>query len=148
MLAFDMFDECSTRIADWRDHIHRLASSLVDTPDEFPRARREAKLLAQASIGQEVASSIAAINGSPDPQPVLLRGIPVFTDDHPASGLANDLFLLGIIEASDLEVFSYKEQKQGALVQDIVPIPGMEKSNSNAGRVPLGWQPYLLYEYR
>lgn len=35
------------------------------------------------------------------------------------------------------EVVAYRQEKRGALVQDVVPVPGMEESQSNAGSVPL-----------
>ncbi|MEV5412741.1 TauD/TfdA family dioxygenase [Thermopolyspora sp. NPDC052614] len=35
------------------------------------------------------------------------------------------------------EVVAYREEKHGALVQNIVPVPGLETSQSNAGAVPL-----------
>lgn len=35
------------------------------------------------------------------------------------------------------EVIAYREEKSGALVQNVVPVPGRELSQSNAGSVPL-----------
>jgi L-asparagine oxygenase len=35
------------------------------------------------------------------------------------------------------EIVAYRDEKGGALVQDVVPVPGFELSQSNAGSVPL-----------
>ncbi|CAA9255795.1 MAG: hypothetical protein AVDCRST_MAG41-2166 [uncultured Corynebacteriales bacterium] len=35
------------------------------------------------------------------------------------------------------EVVAYRDEKLGALVQNVVPVPGLERSQSNAGSVPL-----------
>lgn len=35
------------------------------------------------------------------------------------------------------ELVAYRQEKQGALVQDVVPVRGLEQSQSNAGSVPL-----------
>ncbi|MBY8851239.1 hypothetical protein K7G98_24000, partial [Saccharothrix sp. MB29] len=35
------------------------------------------------------------------------------------------------------EPMAFREEKSGALVQDVVPVPGMEETQGNAGSVPL-----------
>lgn len=48
--------------------------------------------------------------------------------------------LLGLVGfAFDAEPFSYQEQKEGELIQQVVPIKGRELTNSNASSTKFGW---------
>lgn len=52
----------------------------------------------------------------------------------------SELVLLGLVAfAFDAEVFSYREQKEGELIQQVVPIKGQEFTNSNASITNFGW---------
>lgn len=52
----------------------------------------------------------------------------------------SEIILLGIIsEALGAEVFAYQEEKNGDLVQNIAPIKGLEKTQSNASIGKFGW---------
>ena len=44
--------------------------------------------------------------------------------------------LLGLLGALDLHPFGYIQEKNGQILHDMFPIPGAEKTFSNAGRVP------------
>ena len=44
--------------------------------------------------------------------------------------------LLGLLGALDLHPFGYRQEKKGQILHDMFPIPGAEKTFSNAGRVP------------
>ncbi|HEV2783173.1 MAG TPA: TauD/TfdA family dioxygenase [Actinophytocola sp.] len=61
--------------------------------------------------------------------PVMAESVQRFSS-HPASMLALVGLQLG-------ELVAYREEKSGALVQDVVPVPGMESSQSNSGSTEL-----------
>ncbi|MCY1282802.1 arginine beta-hydroxylase, Fe(II)/alpha-ketoglutarate-dependent [compost metagenome] len=68
----------------------------------------------------------------------VLKNLPV--DPLPAQwkvGVAEltDAVLVGVTHALGLRHFGYPEEKNGAILQDVHPIPGWEKTLSNAGRV-------------
>jgi hypothetical protein len=44
--------------------------------------------------------------------------------------------LLGVLGCLGLRPFGYRQEKKGQILHDIFPIPGAEKTFSNAGRVP------------
>jgi hypothetical protein len=142
--ALSVFDLAEMRFVDrpaWQAAVHELARELGRDPRRQPDVRARSRDVARAAAGGADGALLAAIRSVPDADPVIIRGIPVLPDDRrdACADLTNDLLLLGLVEAAGLHIFSYNEQKNGALVQDIVPIPGKELSNSNAGRVPLGW---------
>lgn len=63
----------------------------------------------------------------------------------------SELTLLAIAKAANLSPLSYLEEKAGLLIHEVVPIPGLENSNSNAGRVNFPWHSddcHLLPKYR
>jgi L-asparagine oxygenase len=139
--VFDLADMRSVDRLSWQAAARGLARDLSREPQRMPAVRVRSRDVARAATDGANPSLLEAIRSVPHSEPVIIRGIPVLPDDgrDPCADLTNDLLLLGLIEAADLHVFSYNEQKNGALVQDIVPVPGKELSNSNAGRVPLGW---------
>ncbi|MEU4380147.1 TauD/TfdA family dioxygenase [Micromonospora echinofusca] len=77
---------------------------------------------------------------------LLVRNLPVDIDELPATPTvpgsvqrestvpAAAQVLLGLQLG---ELIAFKEEKSGALVQDVVPVPGMEKFQGNAGSVAL-----------
>jgi Taurine catabolism dioxygenase TauD, TfdA family len=54
--------------------------------------------------------------------------------------------LAALLDALNLTIFGYRQEKDGALYHDLHPIPGAEQTHSNAGRVPFSLHtenPYL-----
>ncbi len=54
--------------------------------------------------------------------------------------------LTALLDALNLTIFGYRQEKDGALYHDLHPIPGAEQTYSNAGRVPFSLHtenPYL-----
>lgn len=74
------------------------------------------------------------------PQDAQLPPTP-FDGKRPTSkSWVSELMLLGIASYGlESEPFAYWEQKAGSLVQDVIPIKGLEKTNSNASSIDLGW---------
>lgn len=141
MSVFDLDEMNAVDLGGWQSDVRDLAREIGRDSQRLSAVRPRCRDVASAALGGPDGALLAAVHAVPDAEPVIVRGIPVLPDgaDHPHADLANALLLLGLIEAAGLHVFTYNEQKSGALVQDIVPIPGRELSNSNAGRVPLGW---------
>jgi len=77
---------------------------------------------------------------------LLVRGLPIDPARLPATPIvigsaqraATVPAALAMLIGTQLgEVIAYREEKDGALVQDVLPVPGFEQSQSNAGSVPL-----------
>jgi len=102
-------------------------------------ARRGLTTVILDILASRVSGVRDAIDGGVAAQPVLIQGLPVEPWNWDTADIVDPLILLSTIAACGYYTFSYTEQKGGRLVQDIVPIPGQERSNSNAGRVRLGW---------
>ncbi|MEU8264308.1 TauD/TfdA family dioxygenase [Micromonospora sp. NPDC048999] len=77
---------------------------------------------------------------------LLLRNLPVAADKLPDTpshadsvqrGSTVPASVLTLIALSLGEPVAFREEKSGALVQDVVPVPGMETFPGNAGSVPL-----------
>jgi alpha-ketoglutarate-dependent taurine dioxygenase len=99
---------------------------------------RSAALLTNI-MGAQMVDAIASLNRGPSARPVLIRGVPIAANEDTVPDAVNNLIVAGLLEAASQFVFTYQEQKDGALVQDIVPITGQESANSSGGRVALGW---------
>jgi len=79
---------------------------------------------------------------------LLLAGLPVDQAALPATPLAAGSVeraasapaTLAMLVGLQLgEVVAFRQEKSGALVQNVVPVPGLERSQSNAGSVPLAF---------
>lgn len=109
-----------------------------------------AKDLAAQFLPQELRQQISQINKTGGLTHLHIKGLP--QDDYlpksPVDGnlpvgkrsFVSEIILLGIIsEALGAEVFAYQEEKNGDLVQNIAPIKGLEKTQSNASIGKFGW---------
>jgi L-asparagine oxygenase len=71
---------------------------------------------------------------------------------HPADkGWVSEITLLAMLHIAGLQPLSFKQEKLGKLIHEIVPIPGFSHTQSNAGRVPFDWHAdngHLLREFR
>ncbi|NEP59584.1 MAG: hypothetical protein F6K31_21665 [Symploca sp. SIO2G7] len=110
----------------------------------------DARELAQNYLPEEIKEQIVRVNQPKGLTHFYLKGLPKDPQlpatpsggKRPASKLTwvSEIVILGIIAyALGAEPFSYLEQKQGDLVQNIVPIKGLETTNSNANTGNFSW---------
>ncbi|WP_086661051.1 TauD/TfdA family dioxygenase [Lentzea kentuckyensis] len=124
------------------EQLASTAPGLVDDPAWVAAARRLACLLPA-----RLRETASRFRHDPGTDGVLLIGnLPIDTSllpptpnvpesvernaTRPAAVAALLALLLG-------EILAYRQEKSGALVQNVVPVPGRESSQSNAGSVPL-----------
>lgn len=117
------------------------ASGRVDSA-EWLRAVRGAS----ARLPHELLDAVREFRYDPGPEGVLLiRGLPVAADLPPTPSVPGSVQRTATIGAAAMtavmlqlgEVIAYRDEKSGALVQDVVPVPGQERHQSNAGSVRL-----------
>jgi len=120
----------------------RVPPGLVDDPAWLAAARR-----LSCRLPVRMREALRAFRHDPGRDGVLLvRGLPVDPSTVPptpavhgsvqreATGPAAVVTLAGLGLG---EIVSFRDEKSGALVQDVLPVPGFEPSQSNAGSVPL-----------
>lgn len=139
MIAIDVRECGGSKLEEWARESRNLAMDVVyDGVDQnhWPRLAADlaSDFLPAAIVDPVLAACLEQVS-----TPIHLSGIPEVEPSEASASVATDLMLIGLLELSGQRVFAYQEQKSGALVQDIIPIPGKEQSNSNAGRVALGW---------
>ena len=104
--------------------------------------------IAEKFVPDRIIQQLKQMNQPDGPTSMLIKGLPI-DPNLPASptdgkrpvtksSWISEATLLGTLGVVRLEAFSYAEQKSGALVQEIVPVNGLESSNSNAGRTSFG----------
>ncbi|OXY98209.1 TauD/TfdA family dioxygenase [Streptomyces diastatochromogenes] len=119
------------------------AHPLIDSPDWLGAAREATSLLPRQLLG-----TLRAFRHDPGADGVLLlRNLPVTAGDPlpPTPGVPNSVERVPTTAASVIvsvmlqlgEVIAFRNEKSGALVQNVVPVPGKEDSQSNAGSVLL-----------
>lgn len=109
----------------------------------------EATKIAKEFLPKEIEQALKLINQPNGITSVLIKNLPIDSDlpSTPTDGkrpiskfsYMSELSLLGTLAVSGHEVFAYLEEKEGALVHEVVPIQGLENSNSNAGRSKFGY---------
>lgn len=120
--------------------------------DRAPRLLDSPRWLAEAhelsgDLPSRLRKTLRRFTSDPGPDGVLLvRNLPVEEDELPdtpnAPGSVQRETTVPasteVLAALQLgELISFREEKSGALVQDVVPVPGMERFQGNAGSVPL-----------
>ena len=137
MKIHDLRTAASDDLHDWLEATRSIA---LAEPDGKVR-RLEATSAAQACLAlRECLASISNIHDGGSCESILIRGLPIAPkSDEPLDDSVNNLLLLGAIEAADMSVFSYRQQMEGSLIQNVRPMPGKELTSTNAGRIPLGW---------
>ncbi|GAA1894335.1 clavaminate synthase family protein [Streptomyces durmitorensis] len=116
---------------------------LIDTP-EWPSAAMDASAL----LPRTLLRALRAFRHDPGPQgALLLRGLPVTDGEQlpPTPGVPNSVERVPTTAAAVIasvmlqlgEVIAFRNEKDGHLVQNVVPVPGHEISQSNAGSVLL-----------
>ncbi|MEU9035199.1 TauD/TfdA family dioxygenase [Streptomyces sp. NPDC048352] len=128
-------------IADVAAELARAASGALDAPQWLAAARA-----ASARLPSRLQAAVREFRHDAGPDGVLLvRNLPVpeqlpATPTRPGSVRRSATTATGAIAMIMLqlgEVIAYRNEKSGALVQDVVPVPGRERQQSNAGSVLL-----------
>ncbi|MFF0744450.1 TauD/TfdA family dioxygenase [Streptomyces sp. NPDC004111] len=123
------------------DELSRAADGVIDGPGWLPAARA-----ASQRLPRELRHELREFRHDAGPDGLLLiRNLPVedqlpTTPVRPGSVRRTATVASSAITAVMLqlgEVMAYRSEKTGALVQDVVPVPGHEKQQSNAGSVAL-----------
>lgn len=132
-----------------RSEIGLAAEVLTKTPpqlvdeDDWISAGRAMS----CGIPQRMCERLREFRHDPGPDGVLLlRNLPVGGEDLPPTPtVAESVEREATVGASVIilmslqlgEVVAFRNEKAGALVQNVVPVPGQEKQQSNAGSTPL-----------
>jgi L-asparagine oxygenase len=78
---------------------------------------------------------------------LLIRNLPVHEDDLPPTPTvlgsvereaSNSSAVIALLSLQLGEIIAYRNEKSGALVQNVVPVPGQEEAQNNAGSKQLG----------
>ncbi len=122
--------------------VEHTASSLVDDTEWQAWARQ-----ASCHLPSRVTEVIRDFRHDPGIDGTLtITNLPIATDSLPATpnvpnsveraatAPATIAMLLGLQLG---EVIAYRDEKHGALVQNVIPVPSLAKSQSNGGSVPL-----------
>src|SRR4051812_30126109 len=146
--AFDQvvsvaLDDHERRAVQWLTA--RLAagpSTMVDHPESVDRARELSCALPLA-----LRESLRRFRRDPGPEGVLIvRGLPIAGHSLPSTPTRSGSVQRTVAEASSAlvltslqlgEVVAFRGEKDGALVQNVVPVPGREDFQGNAGSVRL-----------
>jgi L-asparagine oxygenase len=115
---------------------------LVDDPAWLEHARRLG-----CRLPLRIREVLRRFRHDPGPQGTLVfGGLPVDPTSLPATPRVAEsaqrtatapAAIIVLIAAQLGEVVAYRDEKAGALVQDVLAVPGLEQSQSNAGSVPL-----------
>ncbi|WP_049575336.1 TauD/TfdA family dioxygenase [Streptomyces sp. SBT349] len=118
------------------------APALVDDPRWVARARG-----LSCRLPERAREALRRYRHDPGPDGILiLRNLPVDetvlppTPNEPDSveRAATVPAAVAVLVTLQLgEIAAYRDEKSGALVQNVVPVPGREESQSNAGSIPL-----------
>jgi L-asparagine oxygenase len=125
------------------DRLTGRAHPLIDSPEWLAAA-----LDATSSLPRRVLTALRAFRHDPGSEGVLLlRNVPVAAAGPlpPTPGVPDSVERVPTVAASVVtavmlqlgEVVAFRNEKGGALVQNVVPVPGREESQSNAGSVLL-----------
>ncbi|MFD9886501.1 TauD/TfdA family dioxygenase [Streptomyces alboflavus] len=112
---------------------------LIDTPQWLSTALNASSLLPRTLM-----RTLRAFRHDPGPQgTLLLRNLPVVADEQlpPTPGVPDSVEHVPTTAAAVIasvmlqlgEVIAFRNEKHGHIVQNVVPVPGREASQSNAG---------------
>nr|WP_245833954.1 TauD/TfdA family dioxygenase [Streptomyces aidingensis] len=132
----------ATGIAALAERLSRTEPGAVDHPDWIAAART-----ASCELPVRLLQAVRAYRNDPGADGLLLiSGLPISGETLPptpnapgsvepaATGPAAIAMLIGIQLG---EIIAYRDEKGGALVQNVVPVPALESSQSNGGSVSL-----------
>ncbi|MBD2485597.1 TauD/TfdA family dioxygenase [Planktothrix sp. FACHB-1365] len=66
-------------------------------------------------------------------------------------GWVSELVLLAVLHIAGLLPLAFEQEKNGQIIHEIAPVPGLSHTQSNSGRVPLSWHAdlgHLQSKYR
>lgn len=132
----------ATRLRAQGEVVEPLVINEIDHPDWLNRVRDSA-----AEVPARIIAAMRQFGREPGDEAVLLlRGLPVDGDALPPtpneSGSVQRAATVPAATAALLalqlgDLYAFREEKAGALVQNVVPVPGMEDTQGNAGSVEL-----------
>ncbi|MEV6596760.1 TauD/TfdA family dioxygenase [Actinoplanes sp. NPDC051346] len=124
------------------ENLSATAPSMVDDLDWLAAARRMS-----CSLPPALGEGLRQFRHDPGAEGLLsITNLPIDgTVLPPTPAVADSVQRAGTVPAAVAlllglhlgEVIAYREEKQGALVQDVVPVPSLAASQSNGGSVPL-----------
>lgn len=138
----DLTDQERSALKELAEELTRATPALLDDADWLAAARSRS-----CRLPVRLAEEIRTYRHDPGAAGTLLiSGLPVEEETLPDTpGVRDSVAREATVPAAVAvllgmqlgELVAYRQEKQGALVQDVVPVPGMEQSQSNAGSVPL-----------
>lgn len=143
VLYHELTDKEKIKILQVAEHLAGPEKKLIDTSKWLTSAHAATSLLPRAIL-----SVLRQFRNDPGADGVLLlRNLPVVGENPlpPTPCIPNSVELVASVPASVItsvmlqlgEIIAFKNEKSGALVQNVVPVPGKETSQSNAGSVLL-----------
>ncbi len=137
-MALELTDDERAALRELTDQLVATAPALLDDPAWVAQARR-----ASCRLPYRLMEILRDFRSDAGPTGALiLTGLPLTEDDLPDTPHTRESVerattvpaVLAMLIGLHLgEVIAYREEKTGALVQNIVPVPGLEGSQSNAG---------------
>jgi L-asparagine oxygenase len=127
----------------WQAELAKLAYP-EDTRSQ-PEFLQRSRALAGRILTPEINAAIARFREPAGPPAIVIRGLPVGNlPGTPADGLrplgkdgVSEGVLLGILEQIG-NAISYRNEKHGELVQQVVPLEGETRTNTNTARAEFG----------
>ncbi|MFE7617854.1 TauD/TfdA family dioxygenase [Streptomyces sp. NPDC057496] len=138
---FELSDAERADVALLAEELMRTSPGLVDEREWLDRCRD-----LSCHLPLRLQNRLRAFRHDPGHEGVLLiRNLPTADSVPPTPQESDSVERRATLSASVLcavamelgEVIAYHNEKQGALVQNVVPVPGREAQQSNAGSVPL-----------
>ncbi len=132
-----------------RAEVTMLVEHLLATPPALidDRGWLDMALLLSSRLPTRLREVIRAYRNDPGPDGTLvLRGLPIDAQNLPLTPMVPESVerestvpaVVSVLITLNLgEIAAYRDEKSGALVQNVVPVPGKEAAQSNAGSVPL-----------
>jgi L-asparagine oxygenase len=141
-LALDLTDDERAALRELAEELVVAPPALLDDVTWVGQARQ-----ASCRLPLRLRQTLRAFRDDAGPTgSLILRGLPFGEDDLPDTPTVREsverattvpAVVAVLIGLSLGEVIAYRNEKTGALVQNVVPVPGLEGSQSNAGSVPL-----------
>ncbi|WP_330297606.1 TauD/TfdA family dioxygenase [Streptomyces sp. NBC_00503] len=141
--VFVLTDEERAQLGEVADQLAAALPAEIDHPDWMSRGRD-----LSATIPSRLAARIRQFRHDPGPDgSILIRNLPVREAELPDTpqalgsvektpGHSSSVIALTTLQLG--EIIAYRNEKSGALVQNVVPVPGQEAEQNNAGSKRLG----------
>lgn len=142
MTTLELTDDDRTALLALTEELVAAPPALLDDLTWVAQARR-----ATARLPLRLAQTLREFRNDPgETGSLVITGLPFGEEDLPETPTVREsverattvpavvAMLIGLHLG---EVIAYRDEKTGALVQNVVPVPGLEGTQSNAGSVPL-----------